>query len=533
MMRANIPGFFLHGVVGVCQASAGVTVKITCGESYERPIQVGGSIGALRWKGNRADFEHGKLYGPDDMFITNDGTNVYEPFWFRTFRFIRLEISSNDEPLTVTCFDYRETHYPLDIGTKINTSPELETFWKISLNTLRNCMHETYEDCPFYEQNQFAMDSRIQILFTYQLSTDDRLARKCMQEFYASRRDDGLVETHFPVPFRAINIPQFSLYWILMVYDHMEYLADESLVRRYIGTVDGILDHFHARITPPGLVGRFDSESWPFIDWVREWHGSGGLQTMGIPQSYREGDGATAYNSLVYAMVLNNAADLCDFIGRKDTAAEYRARAQAIGQAVNRHCFNGELYRDGPSSKDVCQRSQIFAVLSNAVTGEMARQVMRRTLENPTLPRCSYSMSFYVLRATAKVSLYEEYYTQLMEPWRKMVQNNLATWAEDDLMFRSDCHGWRSSPIYEIVRELFGLTPGRPGSASFRVAPRMGLQDTAQGTFVTAHGDISITWENRSGLVIQSTSDATVDVVLKGSTESRRIRANEASFFGS
>lgn len=177
MMRANIPGFFLHGVVGVCQASAGVTVKITCAESYERPIQVGGSIGALRWKGNRADFEHGKLYGPDDMFITNDGTNVYEPFWFRTFRFIRLEISSNDEPLTVTCFDYRETHYPLDIGAKINTSPELETFWKISLNTLRNCMHETYEDCPFYEQNQFAMDSRIQILFTYQLSRDDRLAR--------------------------------------------------------------------------------------------------------------------------------------------------------------------------------------------------------------------------------------------------------------------------------------------------------------------------------------------------------------------
>lgn len=30
-----------------------------------------------------------------------------------------------------------------------------------------------------------------------------------------------------------------------------------------------------------GLVGKFDEESWPFVDWVKEWHGSTGLQSMG------------------------------------------------------------------------------------------------------------------------------------------------------------------------------------------------------------------------------------------------------------
>ena len=512
-----------------CEGPAGTNVKITCAESYERPIKAspGGGIGASRWKGDRADFEHGKLYGPDDYFITSEGHNVYEPFWFRTFRIIRIEISGNEEPLTITHFTPRETHYPLQLGTSIRLSPELERFWNISLNTLRNCMHETYEDCPFYEQNQFAMDARIQILFTYQLSRDDRLARKCMQEFYASRRDDGLVETHFPVPFRAINIPQFSLYWILMIYDHMEYFGDEALVKRYLGTVDGILDHFHTRLTQSGLVGRFDEESWPFIDWVKEWHGSGGLQSMGMPQAYREGDGATTYNSLVYAMVLNHAAQLCDFVHRKDTADEYRARATAVNQAVNKLCFDGELYLDGPTSKAKCQHSQIFAVLSGAITGEPARELVRRTLDDTSLPRCSYSMSFYVLRATAKVNLYEEYFDRLMEPWRKMVKNNLTTWAEDDLMFRSDCHGWSSSPIYEIVRELFGLTPGKAGSASLRVEPRIGLQESAEGTFVTALGNVSISWRKGRGLAIQSTSDVTVDVVLGGSTTTRRIQANE------
>jgi hypothetical protein len=56
------------------------------------------------------------------------------------------------------------------------------------------------------------MDIGIQILLTYQLSRDDRLARKCIHEFYTSRRDDELLETHLPVPFRIVNILKFSLY---------------------------------------------------------------------------------------------------------------------------------------------------------------------------------------------------------------------------------------------------------------------------------------------------------------------------------
>jgi alpha-L-rhamnosidase len=335
-----------------------------------------------------------------------------------------------------------------------------------------------------------------------------------MQEFYASRREDGLIETHFPVPFRVVCIPQFSLYWILMIYDHMMYFGDKVLVKRYLGTVDGIFDYFNNRIDERGLVGQFDPEMWPFVDWVKEWQGTQGLQSMGIPPAYRRG--AATYNSLIYAITLNYAAELCVFIGRFDTATEYRQRATYINDAVNQYCYDGETYLDGPDVKDRCQHTQIFAVLSNAVTGSKTTDLIRRTIVDKTLPQCSYAMSFYVFRAVEKVGLYTELFSALLEPWGKMMRNNLTTWAEDnDVMFRSDCHAWSSSPIYEMVKNVFGLYPTKPGYSAVRVKPNLQILEKARGTFVTAEGEIDISWEKGkygTELVLESTVDMTIDL---------------------
>lgn len=73
---------------------------------------------------------------------------------------------------------------------------------------------------PYYEQNQFAMDTRPQLLFSYAISNSSILAGKTKHEFHASRREDGLLGTHFPNPGRSMNTPQFSLYWIFMIHDY-------------------------------------------------------------------------------------------------------------------------------------------------------------------------------------------------------------------------------------------------------------------------------------------------------------------------
>ncbi|KAH8678390.1 Six-hairpin glycosidase-like protein [Xylariales sp. PMI_506] len=491
------------------------TIEILCSECYEAPMKES----TARKKGDRTDYENGALYGTSDYYTAHHGDNAYSTFWFRTFRYIRVTVTTKSSPLTLGSFTYRASHYPLEVGTKISTSSELVTkLWDTSVNTVRNCMHETYEDCPFYEQNQFAMDTRSQILFTYLLSRDDRLARKAMREFHSSRGDDGLMETHFPSPGRGMSIPTFSLFWVLMVHDHMVHFGDEALVRGYVGAVDGVLGYFADRLVPDlGLVGQFDADSWGFVDWVDGWFTPGrGFTGLAVPKAYYE-RGAATYHSLVYAYALLKASELQTFLGRHDTAEEYLVRQRAVLDAVRTHCYDAEskFFLDGPGAPatERSQHVQVLAVLAGCCTTDgdavEAQDLMRRTVlerEQHGLAQASLAMSFYVFRAASEAGVYEECWPVLIEPWKRMIGDKMTTWAESESMMRSDCHGWSAAPLWEIGTEILGVRQrsraylervrGEPKDASeVEVKPRKGLvSDIKADVLVGDQTSVHVEW---------------------------------------
>ncbi|PYI20845.1 alpha-L-rhamnosidase [Aspergillus japonicus CBS 114.51] len=504
---------------------SGARLTVLYAECYEKDLGVDTAPFPMpRTKANRADVS-GRLYGPRDYYTVTagQGTHSFEPFWFRCFRYVQIKITTTDQPLTLSRISLRETSYPLEIKTKIQAGDELTKIWDISLHTLKNCRHETFEDCPFYEQNQFASDSRLQMLFGYQLSPDDCLARKTMEEFHASRTADGLIIAQYPTGLPLKQIPQFSLYFILMVHDHMRYFGDPTLVRRYLGTVDSILDHFSQRLDRRGLVGQFAPNTWPFIDWVKEWLVPGQIFQSCMPPAYHpRSAGAATINSLLYAMALLHAADLCTFAARPDTAAEYRARAAALRAAVNQHCLGRRdgLYTDGPGVEEYSQHTQIFAILSETITGPDAASLMRRCVEDTALPQCSYAMKFYVFRAAEKAGVYADVFHRLLAPWRAMMAENLTTWAEDDVNARSDCHGWSACPVNELVTQVFGVTPVTPGvkGVRVRIEPRRELVAQAEGWLWTPAGEVRVNWERDGPVEVEARAQVTVEVVAGGRT---------------
>ena len=389
-------------------------------------------------------------------------------------------------------------NYPLDVHASFDTEdignspgsyPEI---WSTSLRTLSNCLHDCYEDCPFYEQMQYAMDTRSSILFTYAISHDDRLARQAIIQLHNSYVPSlGLTASRAPTHQLQV-IPHFSLYWICMVQDHFEYFGDVDFVRQFTHTCDGILETFSRNVDPKlGLV-RHDSTSthWLFVDWTDSW------RPMGIPPA-GERTGFLSYTSMLYAYALRASAKLVRSIGRQGMAEEYDWRSKLLVEAVQTHCFDGHFFTDGLAVKsdpaqDYSQHTQLWAVLSGAASDALATSILQASLflsaakEGKTtqlntpdivFSPTSTAMSFYTLRAlsTASPALYNTHFHTFWEPWREQLALNLTTWEEDSVSQRSDCHAWGCAALYEFSAEVAGVRPGRPGWETIRFSPRVGL----------------------------------------------------------
>ena len=465
---------------------------------------------SLPQKGDRTDASL-SLYGHTDTYCaaglgTEDRPEVYEPFWFRTFRFVRLTVATAGEPLTLLGFDYAETGYPLKIRAKVAASdPTLGQVWDICERSLRRCMHETYEDCPFYEQLQYAMDARSEMLYTYAAACDDRLAVKCMEDFTQSRHPDGMINCSYP-NFETNVIPGFSIYFIGMVYDHMWYFGDKEQIQKCWGTVESILAFFQNHLDSRGIVGKIGGinrggQYWSFIDWTTGWD-----ETDGVPPATRLGP--ITMESLLYLLGLQYAAEIADYMGMTEQAQIYRSQADRVREAVNCHCVGIDgLYQDGPGVEQYSQHCQVFAVLTDTAAPETGRRILKRTLENPEkFERCSVAMCWYLFRALEKIGLYQ-YTDRLWDIWRQMLADNLTTCPEDPLLSRSDCHAWGALALYELPAVVLGVRPGKPGFEEILIIPRTENLDWAEGTVPTPKGNVHVSWRKGADGKVQVTAN--------------------------
>ena len=142
--------------------------------------------------------------------------------------------------LTDTIFHNHNSHHSVNAAFTLSykkwlsfsapNDPVLEKIYQVGCHTLKCCSHEHFEDCPYYEQLQYAGDSRVEALCSYAATGDDSLGRHSLRMFGYSQLSNGMTQSRFPSVFTQI-IPVYSLIWALMLYDHYSIFHDESLVR--------------------------------------------------------------------------------------------------------------------------------------------------------------------------------------------------------------------------------------------------------------------------------------------------------------
>jgi alpha-L-rhamnosidase len=453
---------------------AGSTISLTYAEALKD---------AEGRKGNRDKIEGKTIVGVKDVFRPDGGERRrFQTLWFRTYRYVQVEIETADQPLRIHDLHGIFTGYPFELEAKFDSDlPWLRDMWTINWRGARLCAFETYFDTPYYEQLQYVGDTRIQALITLYMTSDDRLVRQALSHFDLSRIPEGITASRYPSSLGQY-IPTFSLLWIAMVHDYWMHRDDPEFVRGFLPGVRSVVGWFERRMDESGLLGPIPW--WPFVDWAPEW-------PAGNPPGAK--DGHSTLISLQFVYALERAAALEDALGQPSEAGRDRRLAEALRASARAKAWDSErgLFRDEPATGHYSQQTNIMAVLVDAVPAAEQRALMERLLTETKLTQSTYYYGFYLFEALRKAGLGERYIERL-EPWRGMLAIGLTTVPETPEPTRSDSHAWSAHPNYGLLATVLGVRPDAPGFRSVRIAPHLGPLQRAEGRIPHPLGDIEV-----------------------------------------
>jgi alpha-L-rhamnosidase len=468
--------------------SGGRGAEITLGYAETLFVRKGGH-GVAADKGNRDEIQGKQFYGPADSYLADGGRGrAYRPLSWRTFRYIQVRVKTAAQPLEIEDLRGVFTGYPFEKKASFEVDEPvenagiqkiLETGWR----SARLCAHETYMDCPFYEQLQYAGDARIQMLVSIYSTGDTRLMKNGIGLLNSSRTAEGATYSRAPSYLRQY-IPPFSLWWIGMVHDYWMYADDLPFVKEMLPGVRAVLD-FYARYQK-GNGSLLRMPWWNFVDWVKQW-------PNGEPPAEADRSSAAALD-LQLLLAYQWAAELESALGSRALGGEDQALADKLKATILATDWDKErgLFADQPSHQTYSQQVNTLAVLAHVVTGDQGRRVMERVIADASLAQSSIYFRAYTNAALREVGLGGRY-LQMLEPWREMLTHGLSTWAEwNGPDARSDCHAWGASPNFEFLRTVAGIEPLAPGFARVRVAPNPGALRKITARMPHPRGEIEV-----------------------------------------
>jgi len=437
-------------------------------------------------KGNRDQIE-GKIFrGYEDQIISDGGERrSFTSLWWRTYRYIQIQVKTDSEPLTLNDIYGTYTGYPFQLASKFSAPemPELDKILTTGWRTARLCAQETYTDCPYYEQLQYFGDTRIQAMATLYNTRDDRLIRNAINDGRQSIVSDGITMSRYPTNMQQF-IPPFSIWWVAMIHDYWMHRDDDAFVAKQLPYVRLILDFYEQHLKDDASLSYIPY--WFFTDWSFK---------NGEPP--RTPDGQSSIQDLHYLMGLQLAGEMEKSLGMPAFTGKYEQIAARMKAGFKAKYWDEsrKLFADTQEKTSFSQHANILAILTNVVEGQEATDLMARILQEKDLTPASIYFSYYLNRALDKAGMGNDYLNRL-DVWRNQLANGLTTWAEtSDPYPRSDCHAWGASPNIELYRIVLGIHSAAAGFRKVLITPNLGNLHKASGCIPHPQGDICVNYQ--------------------------------------
>lgn len=342
----------------------------------------------------------------------------------------------------------KETPYPVEEKPFSTTSSVFARIYQTGVRTLRLCMHEHYEDCPWREQTLYPLDSRNMMLCSYYAFGEYEYARSNLWLMSKAPLYDGLLPACMPSGVHSV-IPFYSLMFILQMQEYVTFSGDTSLAKENLPLMEGLLSTFAANATDDGLVREF-AQFWNFYEWNEWLNGQGTTVT----------DGVALPLNCFYIMAQQSMNAVYKALGVKKNYDKQIAQRQ---NAVRTHFWSEKdgLFRSYAGCDTFSALGNSLAILSGCAS-DKAERIAKRIVGGGLQPT-SLAMKIFEYEALYGVSsTYREYIVSDFSAAYLYMLNNGATsfWETLDGAelyggAGSLCHGWSAMPIVYLHRYVY------------------------------------------------------------------------------
>ncbi len=370
-------------------------------------------------------------------FKTSKGNNKYINT-LRRFagRYLQIYLKSD---IKINYVGLRPVIYPIKVKSRSFNEELIQRIYNVSIDTLRLCMHEHYEDCPWREQALYTMDSRNQMLCGYYAFDGYEYQRANLILISKGLRKDGLLSICFPSG-TDVPIPSFSLAYIIQVSEYLDYTKDFSILEEIGDTVKTIMATFTDKIDGNGLICSFPYPYWNFYEWAEESNNEYQI-------TRDKDDGNNSYDLILNCLYVYA-------VGFYNKIFSTNLSVDKIKNSIKNTFYDSvnKVYKLSTNTNKYSQLGNSLAVLIGVDNEELINKI----LTDKNMITATLSMRTFLYDALLKFGdKYKDYIIDdIKVRYKKMLDSGATSFwetekgAEDFEGAGSLCHGWSAIPVY-------------------------------------------------------------------------------------
>lgn len=425
-----------------------------------------------------------------------EGRQVYTSMVRRGLRYLAMTMRGAGRPVRLFEVKMIQSNYPVaNIGSFRSSDTLLNEIWRISRETTRLCMEDTFVDCPAYEQAYWVGDARNEALVGYYAFGAKELVERCLKLVPGSDFQTPLYADQVPSGWNSV-IPNWTFFWVTACLEYYRYDGRKAFLDGIWPHVKRTMEQYLKHINEKGL---FSFDGWNLLDWA---------------PFEQPNEGVVSPQNMFLCRTLNHAAEIGAIAGDEDNALRFREEAAKLKASINlrlwdesRQAYVDCIRKDGSFSGTLSAQTQVVAYLCDIAERERLRKITSHILSPPQsyVKIGSPFMSFFYYEALAKMGRLDVLVSDMRASYGIMIENGATAcwemypwsgWFKDPkILTRSHCHAWSAGPAYFLGAYILGVQGASPGWSKVRVAPQpCGLERAVGSVPLPDGGRIDVSW---------------------------------------